>query len=36
MPTPHTKKFNMIFDNKNVIMCMIYDRYIGFLLQALD
>lgn len=26
----------MIFDNTNVIMCMIYDHYIGFILLPLD
>lgn len=36
MLTPHTKEFNMIFDNKNVIMCMIYDHYIGFILLVVD
>lgn len=26
----------MIFDNKNVIMCMIYDHYISFILLAVE
>lgn len=34
--TPHKKEFNMIFDNKNVIMYMIYDHYIGFILLTVD
>lgn len=35
MLTPHTQ-FNIIFDDKNVIMCMIYDHFIGVILLAVD
>lgn len=36
MLAPHAKELNMTFDNRNVIMCMIYDHYIGFILLAVD